>query len=195
MLGGRLFERRSRWREVLLRCAAAAACASEAARSSCRTSASSDRNSRFIPSGPGFRRAAAADDASLIGGAVRRHEGIRRILARQPFGDLSLFHKKRGLQARQKLFCGRTQRIAELHQAIEARNGFRVRSRKARPVRSAADSACAANRRRTLRVRRLRRAAWRFPRGPRRNVSTTTYSSSSRRNCSMAFSYSCSTSA
>ena len=71
-----------------------------------------------------FRRTAAADDAALIGRAVGRHEGIRGILAREPLGHRGLFHEERRLQPRQKLLCRRAQRIAKLHQTIEARNGF-----------------------------------------------------------------------
>ncbi len=72
----------------------------------------------------GFRRAAAADDAALIRGAVGSHERIRGIFARQAFRDFGLLHQERRLQPRQKLLGGGPQRIAKLDQAVQARNGF-----------------------------------------------------------------------
>ena len=56
VLRGELASRVIRWRcEVLRRGDSSAACASSAARSSCSTSASSARSSRFIPRGPASR--------------------------------------------------------------------------------------------------------------------------------------------
>ena len=133
-----------------------------------------------MPSGPASIRAAAADDAALIAGAVGRHEGILRIFARQPLRHCDAFHQICRLQPRQKLLRRRAQRIAELHQPVEARNhavfdskrhdrlvrrSFSLRSEStknvARPPTSSRSMAMPAR-------------AW-------SNVSTTTYSSSSRR--------------
>ena len=67
-----------------------------------------------------FRRASAADYAALISRSVRRDERVRGIFSREPLGHFGLFHEERGLQARQELFCRRAQRIAKLHEAVQA---------------------------------------------------------------------------
>jgi len=69
-----------------------------------------------------FGGAASADHAALIIRSVRSHKAVRRIIARQNFRGAGRIHQIRRLQARQKLFRGVAQRIAEFHQLIHARN-------------------------------------------------------------------------
>ena len=73
----------------------------------------------------GLRRTPAGDRASLIAGAIGRQEVIRGIFARQAFGGFGVFHQESGLQARQKLFCRRTERVAKFDQAVQARDQCR----------------------------------------------------------------------
>ncbi len=133
--------------------------------------------------------ASARDHAPVIAGSIRREEVALRVFARQAFGNLRAFDDISRAQLRNKLFRGRAKRFAEFHELIEpCENSFGLRSvgvsasgaatfdcwsestkNVARPPISSRSSATPAR-------------AW-------SNDSTTTYSSSSRRNCSIAASY------
>ncbi len=101
-----------------------AACASEAARSSCNTSASSDRNSRFMPKGPASEGRPPLTTRPwyvVPSGVTNEYAGFSR--ARRSATAASAT-KKRRLQPRQKLLCRRAQRIAEFHETVEPRDGL-----------------------------------------------------------------------
>src|SRR5690348_396266 len=70
----------------------------------------------------GLSGAAASDHTAMKARAVESDEILLRVFARQPFGLGGRLDEVSGLELRKKLFCGRTERFAEINEIIEARN-------------------------------------------------------------------------
>jgi hypothetical protein len=66
----------------------------------------------------GFIGAAASDHTALIAGAVRRYKSVLRIFTRKFLGRDGAVGEIRAAQPGEKLFCGRTERIAEFDEFV-----------------------------------------------------------------------------